>query len=75
MSKNKELEFFLNKKYSDFIEDFESKWLQYASAEERTKAFFGNLSRAKKLFKKWQNGEDVFANRIKKEFSQPFKFS
>lgn len=68
MKSNKH-KFFTTKKYSEFIEDFEDKWLQYASAEERMKAYFENLSNAKELFKKWKKGKDLFAKKRMKAFS------
>ncbi len=77
MKKNKSKEeiFFATKKYEDFICDFEDKWLQYVSAEERMKAFFGNLSNAENLFEKWQNGENLFEKEINLAFPEPYKFS
>ena len=68
--KSKEEIFFMTEKFGDFICDFEDKWLQYASAEERMKAFFGNISEAKKLFNRWNKGEDVFAKERAKAFSR-----
>jgi hypothetical protein len=67
--KSSDLKFFLNKKYEDFISDYEDKWLQYASAEQRMKAFFGDANNANELFKKWQRGEDIFAKERAKAFS------
>ncbi len=55
--------FFSNELYSDFIEDFENNWLQYATSNEKMKAYFGNEENAKSLYKKWKNGEDIWALR------------
>ena len=66
--KSNEHRFFTTRKHFEFIEDFEDKWLQFASAEERMKAYFGNLSNAKKLFEKWEKGEDLFAKKRIKAF-------
>lgn len=55
--------FFTNKKHEDFIEDFEDKWLQYATEEEKMKAYFGTENKALELFEKWESGEDVWETR------------
>ena len=61
----KNLEFFTDKKYQEFIEEFENNWLQYATVEEKMKSFFGNVDNAKLLFEKWKNEEDIW--KIRKE--------
>lgn len=68
--KSREQKFFNSKKYSEFICDFEDKWLQFASAEDRTKAFFGNIDNAQKLFSKWKEGVDVFSSQRENAFSK-----
>jgi hypothetical protein len=68
--KSEEEKFFTSQKYSQFICDFEDKWLQYASAKDRTKAFFGNIENAQKLFAEWKRGVDVFSNQRKIAFSK-----
>lgn len=60
MSKIKKENIFTDEKYSQFIEDFEDKWLQYASIENRIKAYFGTLEKGIRLYKKWEKGEDLF---------------
>lgn len=57
--------FFNNKKYQEFIEDFEGKWLQYATVEEKMKAYFGTENKAIELFEKWNSGEDIWETRKK----------
>ncbi len=74
MKKSEEEKFFTEEKYEDFIEDFEDKWLQYATAEERVKAFFGDVNNAKVLFKRWNEGEDLFAKQKAEAFPMPFRF-
>lgn len=68
--KSEEELFFTSKKYSEFICDFEDKWLQFALAEERAKAFFGSIENAKDLFKKWKKGEDIFSFQKEKAISK-----
>lgn len=53
-------DFFLNEKHSEFIEYFENNWLQYATVEEKMKAYFGNISNAKDLFSSWEKGIDTW---------------
>lgn len=53
--------FFTNDKYSEFISDYEDKWLQFASIQDRMKAYFGgDLNNAIELYKKWKKGEDLW---------------
>lgn len=68
--KSEEELFFTSKKYSEFICDFEDKWLQFAAAEDRAKAFFGSIKNAKDLFKKWKGGEDIFSYQREKAISK-----
>lgn len=51
-----DLDFFTNEKFSEFIEEFENNWLQYGTASEKMKAYFGDLSTANDFFLKWKNG-------------------
>lgn len=60
---NKEQTFFTNPNYSEFIEEFENNWLQYATVEEKMKSYFGNLENANKLFEKWKKNEDIWEMR------------
>lgn len=68
--KSVEEKFFTSQKYSEFICDFEDKWLQFASAEDRTKAFFGSIENAQKLFSEWKKGIDVFSHQRENAFSK-----
>lgn len=52
--------FFRNKKYSEFIEDFENNWLQYSTPIEKMKAYFGTIENALELFEKWEKNIDVW---------------
>lgn len=54
-------EFFTAEEYSDFISDYEDKWLQFESAEQRLRAYFGTVENAKTLYEKWLNDEELFA--------------
>jgi predicted metal-dependent hydrolase len=68
--KTKEEKFFNSEKHDDFICDFEDKWLQFASSEQKTKAFFGDIKNAKKLYEKWKDGNDIFAKEKGKYFEK-----
>lgn len=68
--KSEEEKFFTSKKHCEFICDFEDKWLQFASVEDKAKAFFGNIENAQKLFSEWKRGVDVFSNQRKIAFSK-----
>ena len=57
------LDFFLNDKYCEFIEDYEDKWLQYATADERMNAFFGTLENAQNVYEKWKKNEDIWTEK------------
>jgi hypothetical protein len=61
MKESTALDFFKNPEYEEFIIDFEDKWLQYATAEERVSAFFGTRENALKLFNDWQKGIDLWS--------------
>lgn len=61
--------FFTNDKYSEFISDYEDKWLQFASIQDRMKAYFGgDLNIAIELYKKWKQGEDLWQEEKSKFF-------
>ena len=61
--------FSTNDKYSEFISDYEDKWLQFASIQDRMKAYFGgDLNNAIELFKKWKQGEDLWQEERSKFF-------
>ena len=52
-------DFFLDEKHQEFIEEFEDNWLQYASSDEKMKAFFGTEDSAIALFERWKQGEGI----------------
>jgi predicted metal-dependent hydrolase len=58
-------EFFTNEKYCEFIEYYEDNWIQYATVNEKMKAYFGDIKNAVVLFKKWRNSENIWEMRKK----------
>jgi hypothetical protein len=56
-------EFFQSGKYTNFIEDFENEWLQYATAEEKIKAFWGSMDDAIAAYKYWKQDGEFFIDR------------
>ncbi|GAB4490363.1 MAG: hypothetical protein OHK0019_09110 [Saprospiraceae bacterium] len=54
---------FLSGKYGEFVEDFEDEWLQYATPEEKVKAFWGSMEGAIAAYKFWKRGGEFFYDR------------
>lgn len=54
---------FLSGKYGEFIEDFEDEWLQYATPEEKVKAFWGSIDDAIAAYKHWKQDGEFFIDR------------
>ena len=57
-----------------FVADFEDKWLQYTSAEELVKIYFGSTENGLELFNKWKNGYELFAEEKANAFPNPYRF-
>ena len=72
--KIEEEKFFTSKKYDEFICDFEDKWSQFASVEQKVTAYFGNVENGLMLFKRWKNSEDLFESQRAKAFPNPYRF-
>jgi hypothetical protein len=60
--------------FSEFIEEYEDKWLQYSSIDTKIQAFFGSSENLEKAFEDWKNGVELFSVEKKIFFPKPYKF-